>query len=327
VAGIVAATHRNSSLDIAALLGSLVGISLPIFWLGLLDHPRLLGQAPLAALRWHGHPRASAPARPRAGSGLVGGDRAHTRASDAGGAAPGLPCGPARAKGVSGPPRRVSHALGNAMIPILTVLRDSSSATTWAARAHGDGLLAARSGRLIVEGILRARLSPWCRGALLVVATTFRCSSTFSPMSPMAFFDPRILATTELLARRAAGAHPDSGATPSGDPQEPRRHERASSSRLGRGRGDHGAGSRALTSRLRGRLVERLQAPDAGHWLGHRRARAGRAVTRPLRRADLAADPDRRRRARPPARDGAGRGRRLRRALARHADHARRRPS
>src|SRR6266536_2590648 len=31
IAGIVAATHRNSSLDIAALLGSLVGISLPIF--------------------------------------------------------------------------------------------------------------------------------------------------------------------------------------------------------------------------------------------------------------------------------------------------------
>src|SRR5206468_3925859 len=36
VAGIVAATRRNSALDIAALLGSLVGISLPIFWLGLL---------------------------------------------------------------------------------------------------------------------------------------------------------------------------------------------------------------------------------------------------------------------------------------------------
>ncbi len=36
VAGIVAATRRNSPLDIAALLGSLVGISLPIFWLGLL---------------------------------------------------------------------------------------------------------------------------------------------------------------------------------------------------------------------------------------------------------------------------------------------------
>jgi ABC-type dipeptide/oligopeptide/nickel transport system permease component len=36
VAGIVAATRRNSPLDIAALRGSLVGISLPIFWLGLL---------------------------------------------------------------------------------------------------------------------------------------------------------------------------------------------------------------------------------------------------------------------------------------------------
>src|SRR5262249_1299524 len=36
IAGIVAATTRNSPLDIAALLGSLVGISLPIFWLGLL---------------------------------------------------------------------------------------------------------------------------------------------------------------------------------------------------------------------------------------------------------------------------------------------------
>src|SRR5262249_30428272 len=36
IAGIVAATHRNSSIDIAALLGWLFGTSLPIFWLGLL---------------------------------------------------------------------------------------------------------------------------------------------------------------------------------------------------------------------------------------------------------------------------------------------------
>src|SRR5206468_2206118 len=36
VAGVIAATRRNSIIDVAALLGSLVGISLPIFWLGLL---------------------------------------------------------------------------------------------------------------------------------------------------------------------------------------------------------------------------------------------------------------------------------------------------
>src|SRR5262249_58069741 len=36
VAGVIAATRRNSIIDIAALLGSLVGISLPIFWLRLL---------------------------------------------------------------------------------------------------------------------------------------------------------------------------------------------------------------------------------------------------------------------------------------------------
>ncbi|HYB70527.1 MAG TPA: ABC transporter permease, partial [Candidatus Bathyarchaeia archaeon] len=36
IAGIIAATRRNSAWDVAALLGSLVGISLPIFWLGLL---------------------------------------------------------------------------------------------------------------------------------------------------------------------------------------------------------------------------------------------------------------------------------------------------
>src|SRR5262249_48388300 len=36
VAGVIAAPRRNSIVDIAALLGSLVGISLPIFWLGLL---------------------------------------------------------------------------------------------------------------------------------------------------------------------------------------------------------------------------------------------------------------------------------------------------
>src|SRR5262249_49108799 len=36
VAGIVAATPRNSLVDLTALCGWLVGISLPIFWLGLL---------------------------------------------------------------------------------------------------------------------------------------------------------------------------------------------------------------------------------------------------------------------------------------------------
>src|SRR5262249_62009889 len=34
VAGVIAATHRNSPLDLAALLGSLAGISMPIFCLG-----------------------------------------------------------------------------------------------------------------------------------------------------------------------------------------------------------------------------------------------------------------------------------------------------
>src|SRR5467141_3924840 len=36
VAGVVAATRRNSVIDLMALLCSLAGISVPIFWLGLL---------------------------------------------------------------------------------------------------------------------------------------------------------------------------------------------------------------------------------------------------------------------------------------------------
>jgi len=189
IAGIVAATHRNSSIDIAALLGSLVGISLPIFWLGLLA---ILVFS--VKLRW----------LPSGGTGTI----AHLLL-------PALVLGAAssaviarttrasmlevlrqdyvrtaRAKGVSDRLVVYRHALGNAMIPILTVFGLEFGYNLGGAVLTETVFSLPGVGRLIVEGIF-ARDYPVVQGALLVVATTFVLVNLVTDVA-YAFFDPRI---------------------------------------------------------------------------------------------------------------------------------------
>jgi len=189
VAGVIAATRRNSTLDLAALLGSLVGISLPIFWLGLLA---ILVFA--VKLRW----------LPAGGTGTL----AHL-------ILPALVLGAAssaviarttrasmlevlrqdyvrtaRAKGVDERLVIYRHALKNAMIPILTVFGLEFGYNLGGAVLTETVFSLPGVGRLIVEGIF-ARDYPVVQGALLLVATTFVLVNLLTDVA-YAFFDPRI---------------------------------------------------------------------------------------------------------------------------------------
>ena len=189
VAGVVAATRRNSPVDVAALLGSLVGISMPIFWLGLLA---ILVFA--VRLRW----------LPAGGTGTA----AHL-------VLPALVLGAAsaaviarmtrasmlevlrqdyvrtaRAKGVSGRAVVFRHALKNALIPILTVFGLEFGYNLGGAVLTETVFSLPGVGRLIVEGIF-ARDYPVVQGAMLVVATTFVLVNLLTDVA-YALVDPRI---------------------------------------------------------------------------------------------------------------------------------------
>ena len=189
VAGVVAATRRNSALDLAALLGSLVGISLPIFWLGL-----LMMLVFSVRLRWF----------PAGGSGTA----AHLvlPAIVLGAASSGVIARmtrasmlevlrqdyirTARAKGVTERLVVCRHALGNAMIPILTVFGLEFGYNLGGAVLTETVFSLPGVGRLIVEGIF-ARDYPVVQGAMLVVATTFVLVNLLTDVA-YAFVDPRI---------------------------------------------------------------------------------------------------------------------------------------
>jgi len=173
VAGIVAATHRNSSLDIAGLLAILV-FSVKLRWLpsggtGTLAHlllPALvLGAASSAVI-----------ARTTRASMLEVLRQDYVRT--------------ARAKGVSDRLVVYRHALGNAMIPILTVFGLEFGYNLGGAVLTETVFSLPGVGRLIVEGIF-ARDYPVVQGALLVVATTFVLVNLLTDVA-YAFFDPRI---------------------------------------------------------------------------------------------------------------------------------------
>jgi len=189
IAGIVAATRRNSLLDIGALLGSLVGISLPIFWLGLLAilifsvKLRWLpsgGTGSLAHLILPalvlGAASSAVIARTTRASMLEVLRQDYVRT--------------ARAKGVSDRLVVYHHALGNAMIPILTVFGLEFGYNLGGAVLTETVFSLPGVGRLIVEGIF-ARDYPVVQGALLVVATTFVLVNLLTDVA-YAYFDPRI---------------------------------------------------------------------------------------------------------------------------------------
>src|SRR6266478_3263451 len=96
----------------------------------------------------------------------------------------------ARAKGVSDRLVVYRHALGNAMIPILTVFGLEFGYNLGGAVLTETVFSLPGVGRLIVEGIF-ARDYPVVQGALLIVATTFVLVNLLTDVA-YAYFDPRI---------------------------------------------------------------------------------------------------------------------------------------
>ena len=189
VAGVIAATHRNSPLDLAALLGSLAGISMPIFWLGLLA--MLLFSVKLQWLpaggtgTWAhlvlpaivlGASSSAVIARMTRASMLEVLRQDYTRT--------------ARAKGVGERAVIYRHALKNAMIPILTVFGLEFGYNLGGAVLTETVFSLPGIGRLVVEGIF-ARDYPVVQGTMLVVATTFVLVNLLTDIA-YAFVDPRI---------------------------------------------------------------------------------------------------------------------------------------
>jgi peptide/nickel transport system permease protein len=189
VAGIISSTRQYSIFDTASMLGALFGISMPIFWLGL-----LLILIFAARLHWlpsggtgelrHlimpaialGSASAAVIARMTRASMLEVTRQDYIRT--------------ARATGYQERVIVFRHALKNAMIPVLTVFGLEFGQMLGGAVLTETVFSLPGIGRLLVEGIF-ARDYPVVQGAMIVVATTFVVVNLLTDVA-YAFFDPRI---------------------------------------------------------------------------------------------------------------------------------------
>lgn len=189
LAGIVSSTRQYSVFDTTSMLAALFGISMPIFWLGLLlillfsvklhwlpsggtgELRHLL--LPAIAL---GSASAAVIARMTRASMLEVTRQDYVRT--------------ARATGYSERIVIFRHALKNAMIPVLTVFGLEFGTMLGGAVLTETVFSLPGIGRLLVEGIF-ARDYPVVQGAMMLVATTFVLVNLLTDLA-YAFFDPRI---------------------------------------------------------------------------------------------------------------------------------------
>lgn len=189
LAGIVSSTRPYSLVDTVSMLGALFGISMPIFWLGL-----LLILIFAVELRWlpsggtgslsHfilpavalGSASAAVIARMTRASMLEVARQDYIRT--------------ARATGHREMTIVFRHALKNAMIPVLTVFGLEFGYMLGGAVLTETVFSLPGIGRLLVEGIF-ARDYPVVQGAMMVAATTFVLVNLLTDVA-YAFFDPRI---------------------------------------------------------------------------------------------------------------------------------------
>ena len=189
LAGIISSTRQYSFFDTASMLGALFGISMPIFWLGL-----LLILVFAANLQWlpsggtgsirHlilpaialGSASAAVIARMTRASMLKVTRQDYIRT--------------ARATGYRERVIIFRHALKNAMIPVLTVFGLEFGSMLGGAVLTETVFSLPGIGRLLVEGIF-ARDYPVVQGAMILVASTFVLVNLLTDVA-YAFFDPRI---------------------------------------------------------------------------------------------------------------------------------------
>ncbi|OGB94841.1 MAG: peptide ABC transporter permease [candidate division NC10 bacterium RIFCSPLOWO2_02_FULL_66_22] len=189
VAGIISATRQYSFFDTFSMLGALFGISMPIFWLGLLlilvfavrlhwlpsGGTGTLRHLILPAIAL-GSASAAVIARMTRASMLEVARQDYIRT--------------ARATGYRESVVVFRHALKNAMIPVLTVFGLEFGYMLGGAVLTETVFSLPGIGRLLVEGIF-ARDYPVVQGAMIAVATTFVLVNLLTDVA-YAFFDPRI---------------------------------------------------------------------------------------------------------------------------------------
>jgi len=189
IAGVVSATRQYSIFDNLSMMGALFGISMPIFWLGL-----LLMLVFSVTLRWFpaggsgglkylilpaialGAASAAVIARMTRASMLEVIRQDYIRT--------------ARANGLREWVVIYKHALKNAMIPVITVFGLEFGYMLGGAVLTETVFSLPGVGRLMVEGIFQ-RDYPVVQGAMLLVATTFVLVNLLTDIA-YAFFDPKI---------------------------------------------------------------------------------------------------------------------------------------
>jgi peptide/nickel transport system permease protein len=189
LAGIISSTRQYSIFDTASMLGALFGISMPIFWLGLLlilvfaVKLHWLPSGGTGSLRYMilpaialGSASAAVIARMTRASMLEVARQDFIRT--------------ARATGYAERVVIFRHALKNAMIPVLTVFGLEFGYMLGGAVLTETVFSLPGIGRLLVEGIF-ARDYPVVQGAMMLVATTFVLVNLLTDVA-YAFFDPRI---------------------------------------------------------------------------------------------------------------------------------------
>lgn len=189
LAGIISSTKQYSLFDHISMLGALFGISMPIFWFGL-----LLMLVFSVYLRWF----------PAGGTGTIMHLILPAIALGASGAAVIARMTrtsmlevirqdyirTARANGVREFIVIHKHALKNAMIPVVTVFGLEFGYMLGGAVLTETVFSLPGIGRLMVEGIFQ-RDYPIVQGAMLLVATTFVLVNLLTDIA-YAFFDPQI---------------------------------------------------------------------------------------------------------------------------------------
>jgi len=188
-AGIISSTRQYSIFDTASMLGALFGISMPIFWLGLLlilvfaVKLHWLPSGGTGGLRYLilpaialGSASAAVIARMTRASMLEVTRQDYIRT--------------ARAAGYRESVVIFRHGLKNAMIPVLTVFGLEFGTMLGGAVLTETVFALPGIGRLLVEGIF-ARDYPVVQGAMVAVATTFVLVNLLTDVA-YAFFDPRI---------------------------------------------------------------------------------------------------------------------------------------
>jgi peptide/nickel transport system permease protein len=189
LAGIISSTRQYSVFDTASMLGALFGISMPIFWLGILlilvfaVKLHWLPSGGTGSLRYLvlpaialGSASAAVIARMTRASMLEVARQDYIRT--------------ARATGYAERVVIFRHALKNAMIPVLTVFGLEFGYMLGGAVLTETVFSLPGIGRLLVEGIFM-RDYPVVQGAMMVVGTTFVLVNLLTDVA-YAFFDPRI---------------------------------------------------------------------------------------------------------------------------------------